>query len=360
MENINEVDLEIIKEFINLPLDSLKQYLDSVIEQEASVVLTAVDIVPATGAGVNDSAIGVDVECTGGINGHVMYFMSYSDCEKIMMLKDRNAYNSVSDDDKYEFVMDGIRAFINDLSVSLANTYRMLIECDVMIDHAEAFTVPRASEFYSTTFEPDEQIVSVKGAIKSNGGDIEFVQIISSELAKSIVDMFYNTDIKLPSQTQSLGESVAEGPVETASDSFDVGNSDMSGFINDELSMAMADDNSDFSSDMSSHIIKESDNHETPISEKVEHIPAPNKGGNLDLIMSVPVEVSVEVGRTKKRIKEILDFKKGTLVELNRVAGEPMDIFVNGKCIAKGEVVVIEDKFGVRITKIMKTNNIFD
>ena len=56
MENINEVDLEIIKEFINLPLDSLNQYLDSVIEQEASLALTAVDIVPATGAGVNDSA----------------------------------------------------------------------------------------------------------------------------------------------------------------------------------------------------------------------------------------------------------------------------------------------------------------
>lgn len=75
---------------------------------------------------------------------------------------------------------------------------------------------------------------------------------------------------------------------------------------------------------------------------------------NIDLIMDVPLEVTVELGRTTKSISEILDFAPGTIIELNRIAGEPIDILVNGKYVAKGEVVVIEESFGVRITEIVK------
>ena len=75
---------------------------------------------------------------------------------------------------------------------------------------------------------------------------------------------------------------------------------------------------------------------------------------NIGLIMDVPLEVSVELGRTTKSIHEILDFAPGTIIELKRIAGEPIDILVNGKYVAKGEVVVIEESFGVRITEIVK------
>lgn len=75
---------------------------------------------------------------------------------------------------------------------------------------------------------------------------------------------------------------------------------------------------------------------------------------NIDLIMDVPLEVTVELGRTKKSIKDILEFAPGTIVELNKIAGEAIDVLVNGKYVAKGEVVVIEESFGVRITEIIK------
>lgn len=75
---------------------------------------------------------------------------------------------------------------------------------------------------------------------------------------------------------------------------------------------------------------------------------------NIDLIMDVPLEVTVELGRTSKSISEILEFAPGTIIELNKLAGEPIDILVNGKYVAKGEVVVIEENFGVRITDIVK------
>ena len=75
---------------------------------------------------------------------------------------------------------------------------------------------------------------------------------------------------------------------------------------------------------------------------------------NIDLILDVPLEVTVELGRTNKSIKEILDFSPGTIIELNKLAGEPVDVLVNGKFVAKGEVVVIEENFGIRIVEISK------
>lgn len=75
---------------------------------------------------------------------------------------------------------------------------------------------------------------------------------------------------------------------------------------------------------------------------------------NIGLIMDVPLEVTVELGRTSKSISEILNFAPGTIIELDRIAGEPIDVLVNGKFVAKGEVVVIEESFGVRVTEIIK------
>ena len=75
--------------------------------------------------------------------------------------------------------------------------------------------------------------------------------------------------------------------------------------------------------------------------------------GNIGLIMDVKMELTVELGRTKKLIKEILGMGEGTIIELDKLAGEPVDILVNHKAIAKGEVVVIDENFGVRVTEIL-------
>ena len=75
---------------------------------------------------------------------------------------------------------------------------------------------------------------------------------------------------------------------------------------------------------------------------------------NLDLIMEVPLQVSVEIGRTQRKVQDILSFSKGSLVVMDKLAGDQVDLFVNGKCIARGDVVVIDDNFGVRVTEIVQ------
>ena len=102
-------------------------------------------------------------------------------------------------------------------------------------------------------------------------------------------------------------------------------------------------------------------NESGPRRLKVHSAPKPNLNGdaevnpdeNLDLIMDVPMEVSVEIGRTQKYVKDILDLNKGSLVVLDKLAGDQVDLYVNGQCIEKGDVVVVDDNFGIRITEIL-------
>lgn len=81
---------------------------------------------------------------------------------------------------------------------------------------------------------------------------------------------------------------------------------------------------------------------------------------NFDLILGVPLEVSVEIGKTRKTVKEVLDIRQGAIIELDKQAGDPVDVIVNGQLIAKGDVVVIDDNFGVRITEILTNKDMFN
>lgn len=85
------------------------------------------------------------------------------------------------------------------------------------------------------------------------------------------------------------------------------------------------------------------DDHRPPSSEEV----------NLDVILDVPVTISLEIGRTKISIRNLLQLNQGSVVELDRLAGEPLDVMVNGTLIAHGEVVVVNEKYGIRLTDVI-------
>ena len=86
----------------------------------------------------------------------------------------------------------------------------------------------------------------------------------------------------------------------------------------------------------------------------VEEVLGKEQAQNLDLIMEVPLQVTVEIGRTRRKVQDILEYAKGSLVVLDKLAGDQVDLFVNGKCTARGDVVVVDDNFGVRITEIVQ------
>lgn len=109
---------------------------------------------------------------------------------------------------------------------------------------------------------------------------------------------------------------------------------------------------------------------EMPVSEMTENLTeiandvqkAASSPSNIDLLMDVSLRVTVELGRTRMQLAQILELQHGSVVELERLAGDPVDILVNDCLVARGEVVVVDDKFGVRITEMVssKTNKLAD
>jgi flagellar motor switch protein FliN/FliY len=105
------------------------------------------------------------------------------------------------------------------------------------------------------------------------------------------------------------------------------------------------------------------DIEEMPVSRNAETAPQRSSGKsektqatNIDLLMDVSLRVTVELGRTHMQLARILELKNGSVVELDRLAGDPVDVFVNDRRVARGEVVVVDDKFGVRIIEMISTN----
>jgi flagellar motor switch protein FliN/FliY len=92
------------------------------------------------------------------------------------------------------------------------------------------------------------------------------------------------------------------------------------------------------------------------VSDKPDAADVEQERKNLEFILDIPLQVTVELGRTKLLVKDILQLNQGAVVELTKLAGEPLDIFVNSKLVARGEAVVINEKFGVRLVDIVSPN----
>ena len=92
------------------------------------------------------------------------------------------------------------------------------------------------------------------------------------------------------------------------------------------------------------------------MSEKTEANEPELDKKNLDFILDIPLQVTVELGRTKLLVKDVLQLNQGAVIELSKLAGEPLDIFVNSKLVARGEAVVVNEKFGVRLVDIVSPN----
>ena len=92
------------------------------------------------------------------------------------------------------------------------------------------------------------------------------------------------------------------------------------------------------------------------MSDKTEENESALDKKNLDFILDIPLQVTVELGRTKLLVKDVLQLNQGAVVELSKLAGEPLDIFVNSKLVARGEAVVVNEKFGVRLVDIVSPN----
>jgi flagellar motor switch protein FliN/FliY len=92
--------------------------------------------------------------------------------------------------------------------------------------------------------------------------------------------------------------------------------------------------------------------------EPVNPQPVVRQSNNIDMLMDVPLKITVELGRTRMSLRQTLDLIQGSVIELDRLAGDPVDVYVNDRIMARGEVVVVDDKFAVRITELLDPKNL--
>ncbi len=148
------------------------------------------------------------------------------------------------------------------------------------------------------------------------------------------------------------------GGLENVTDPAQAGSADVAGdddALADEWAAALAETEQDEVKHEKEQAFLSTQTHDYDFKDMGPEAKAGNAGGkrDLDFILDIPLEVSAELGRTKLLINELLQLGQGSVVELNKLAGEPLEIYVNGKLVARGEAVVINEKFGIRLTDII-------
>lgn len=278
--------------------------------------------------------IAIEVSYTKGLNGSNIMIIKEKDAKIIadlMMGGDGKNTEAELDDIRLSAVGESMNQMMGSAATSLST----MLKKDINISPPKLSRVNFAADSLKSYFDENESIVIV--SFKMQVGDFldsKIFQLMPIPFAKTLVKYLYNLSIngeEHSEQTPKIENNISSEPVQN---------------------------------DSTLHRQKEEKNMAerrngitvNPVQfEKFQEEPLSPSNSSLDLIMDVPLEVTVELGRTVKTIKEILGFSHGSIVELDKMAGEPVDILVNGKFVAKGEVVVIDENFGVRITEIVNS-----
>ncbi len=295
--------------------------------------------------------IAVNVLFTEGIEGANLLLLKEHDARIIadlMMGGDGSSPAETIDEIHLSAISEAMNQMIGSASTSLAT----MLENAISISPPETFKVDLGSEAVNLDFfNNNEKIVRI--AFKMVVGDLidsEIMQLLPVDFAKALVAGLITTkeeeepeekiDLDLIKKELNLEKTDVEYHEETVDQTED-----------DEV---YEETRPPENRRKGAKVLKQEEVKVQPVSLKdFETESRPGERRSIDLIKDVPLQVVVELGRTEKQIKDILQFGVGTIIELDKLAGEPVDILVNGKFIAKGEVVVIDESFGVRITDII-------
>lgn len=343
--SLSGIERDTIGEILNISMGAAATAVATLLDREVSITTPKVDIVKTVDLNLEDVSpfIGIEIEYCEGLSGSNLLVMKRSDVRVIVNIM----LGMEEGDDSEEFneiEISAVSEIMNQMmgasSTALASFFgkSINISTPIQFDPKEV-----SAKVQNGT---NQHVVSVHFSLKV--GEIinsEFVTLMPVDFTKELVENALNFG----------GEEEAPAPAKEP-----------------EAKPA--------AQPQKAEPAERPKNKETPSSERYVAAPTTKKQptvsvqmmelesfdddepeeaghadgqGNFDLILGVPLDVSVVIGRTKMSVKNILDIRQGSLVELDRQAGEPVDVIVNGQLIARGDVVIIDDNFGVRITEIL-------
>ncbi|QBD85211.1 flagellar motor switch phosphatase FliY [Clostridium tetani] len=358
-ETLSDLEKDLLGEIGNISMGSASTALSNIIKQQVNITTP---VVSATTLNKLKNTFEVpnivlEVKYTSGILGENLLVMKITDAAVVanLMMGGDGIVKDVTSLSEIE--VSAVSEAMNQMIGSSATSMATMLGREVNIS-------PPISKIWDDLTSPlseniDENETIIKVSFKLNIGtlvDSQIMQLLPMEMAKKIVAIMMGEDIQ-----EEIGEEVMpEIPqVEETQPNLDItGGEELS-----KTQVEIEREQATYTNESPTYHRETPRVQEKPIevqeaifqplqqTSKKEELPR-----NIDLIMDVPLDISVVLGRTKLNIKEILNLGTGSLIELDKLAEEPVEILVNGKPVAFGEVVVIDENFGVRITDIV--NNV--
>lgn len=329
----NTFNIERLGEILNLSMSSASSAVSVVLEKEVKASTMEVKIDPLNNINFSayEPSVWAEYDFKKGAQGKGVIILKKQDVKKIVGAVLQSNFT----DEEFEIDEISISALNEVLSPLVQTCYDSVSNFSnnkFKVSQTKPFDVSDNSTSIKTYFADGQDVVSVKLKLVIGGVvDSEMMLLYNEEQAKQIVGD-YGVETQEPNQThvQQVQSQPVSQPMQqpvqnmntVPAGSYDVRPPELTNF---------ADQNASAQNDRST---------------------------NLDMIMNVPLKVSVEIGNTNKKIKDIVELTSGAIIELDKQAGDPVDVFVNGKLIANGEVVVVDECYGVRIKDILDNGEI--
>ena len=363
-EILSGMEIDAIGEILNISLGSSATAVSELLGQQVNITTPEVKIMKPKEFEIKtfEPAIGVEINYIEGLSGKNILILREADVKVIVGLLLQTDFSD------REFVMDemnigAICEVMNQMMGASSTALSQFLNRSINISPPASFEIGDEDKFKEKYLDSQENIVAIYFNLMI--GDMvnsQFINVMPIPLAKELISNFGFDDSEVPPDEQpqeAPSEPVhEEAATEPAAETEPAPQPSPEPAIASPAPQPSAprpapapQQQSALSHENVSPAVYQSfDGEQAQLSK--------GESNNLNMIMSVPLQVTVEIGRTKKRIKEILDFSAGTIVELDKQAGSQVDVYVNGKAIAKGNVVVVDDYYGVRITEVSNSNDI--
>ena len=339
---LSDIEKDLLGEVGNISMGSASTALYQLVNQKVNITTPVVSISTIKEIKENFDVpnIILDVEYIEGISGRNIFMMKISDAAVIANCM-MGGNGIVENEQLSEIEISAVQEAMNQMIGSAATSMATMLNRKVDISPPQSTLWESKDQVLTSSIDEDEDVVKISftlevgEVLKSN-----IMQILPIATAKKIVSMMMGENTEEESAvSESASQAVVEKPTSTMVPPVQmvtpepVYSPQLMATTHKPAKPQVEVQQANFSSLIPSKSAKSHD--------------------NIDLILDVSLEVSVVLGRTKKSIKDILNLGNGSLIELDRLADEPVEVLVNGKVIAEGEVVVIDENFGVRINNIL-------
>ena len=353
-ELLSAMDVDAIGEILNISLGSSATSASALLNQRVNITTPKVQVTQSAAFNFDsmEPAIAVEINYVSGLDGKNIMILKESDVKVIVGLLLQTDYSD------QEFVLDemslgAICEVMNQMMGAAATALSQLLNRSINISPPNSYLIDNSEQFKSKYFKEGDAVVSITFSLMI--GDLvnsEFIFLISLELAKELISSFgfdgsedVEEEEELPPPPVAKPQH-APTPVSAPKQQA----KQPAAKAPSQQNMTKQEPRRDY--DVQSASYQSFDEEESRLSGE--------QSNNLNMIMSVPLQITVEIGRTTKKIKDILDFTPGTIVDLDKQAGSQVDVFVNGKQVAKGDVVIVDDYYGVRITEVSSNSEIME